>query len=178
MYEKIYLVLNQYFEKATLFKVLFNWSPMYKRSCGKIIHVSKDLHTVKIKIPLTYKNKNYVGSLFGGSLFAATDPIYMIQLMQILGKDYVVWDKASVIRFKKPAYTTAYAEFHFSSEEIKEIQQRVTLEKEVNFVKHLNITDLHQNVFTELEKTLYISSKAYYKQKLANKKAALVNNKV
>lgn len=171
------VALNKYFDKATLFRVLFNWSPMYKRSCGKIIHVSKDLHTVRIKIPLSYKNKNYVGSIFGGSLFAATDPIYMIQLMQILGKDYVVWDKASVIRFKKPAYCVAYADFHFSSDEIAEIQQRVSLEKEVNFTKYLKITDANQNVFTELEKTLYISSKAHYKQKLANKKAVKVNNK-
>ena len=178
MYEKLYVILNQYFEKDTLFKVLFNWSPMYKRSCGKIVRVSKDLHTVRIKIPLSYKNKNYMGSIFGGSLFAATDPIYMIQLMQILGKEYVVWDKASVIRFKKPAYSVAYADFHFTSDEIAEIQQRVISEKEVNFVKYLQITDSNQNVFTELEKTIYISSKAHYKQKLANKKAAVFSNKV
>jgi Domain of unknown function (DUF4442) len=170
MYEKVYSVLNRYFEAATLFKVLFNWSPMYRRSCGKIIHVSKDLHTVLVKIPLTYKNKNYVGSIFGGSLFAATDPIYMIQLMQILGKEYVVWDKASVIRFKKPAYTVAYADFCFTQDEIAEIQRRVITEKEVNFVKHLTITDGKQIIFSELEKTIYISSKAHYKQKLDRKK--------
>lgn len=173
MYEKVFIVLNKYFDKATLFRVLFNWSPMYKRSCGKITHVSEDLHLVKIKIPLTYKNKNYMGSIFGGSLFAATDPIYMIQLMQILGKDYVVWDKASVIRFKKPVYKAAYADFCFTADEIAEIQKRVVAEKEVNFIKYLQITDANQNVFTELEKTLYISSKAHYKQKLANKKEAV-----
>ena len=172
MYEKIFLVLNKFVEKSTLFKVLFNWSPMYRRSCGKIIYVSKDLHTVRIKIPLSYKNKNYVGSIFGGSLFAATDPIYMIQLMQILGKDYVVWDKASVIRFRKPAFSVAYADFHFTSDEIAEIQQRVAEENEVNYVKKLLITNANQEVFTELEKTIYISSKAHYKQKLQKKRAS------
>jgi len=103
MYETLFTFLNRYFKKATLFKVGFNLSPMYKRSCGKISFASEDLHVVKIKIPLSYKNKNYVGSIFGGSLFAATDPIYMIQLMQILGKDYVVWDKKTDIKFKRPA---------------------------------------------------------------------------
>ncbi|WP_235270985.1 PaaI family thioesterase [Flavobacterium sp. 316] len=88
--------------------MMFNISPMYRRSCGKIFFVSDDLHVVKIKIPLTYKNKNYVGSMFGGSLFSATDPIYMIQLMQILGKEYVVWDKSTEIRFKRPVYANAF----------------------------------------------------------------------
>jgi Domain of unknown function (DUF4442) len=171
MYEKIYLVLNRFVGKATLFKVLFNWSPMYRRSCGKIIQVSKDLHTVRIKIPLSYRNRNYVGSIFGGSLFAATDPIYMIQLMQILGKDYVVWDKASVIRFRKPVFSIAYADFVFTPDEIAEIQQRVAEENEVNYVKQLAVTDANQNVVTELEKTIYISSKAHYKQKLKNKQS-------
>jgi hypothetical protein len=171
MYDKIFVVLNQFVDKSTLFKVLFNWSPMYRRSCGKIIHVSKDLHTVRIKIPLSYKNKNYVGSIFGGSLFSATDPIYMIQLMQILGKDYVVWDKSSVIRFRKPAFSMAYADFHFTSDEIAEIQQKVAEENEVHYVKKLMITNANQEVFTELEKTIYISSKAHYKQKLQKKQS-------
>ena len=165
MYETLFTFLNRYFKKATLFKVGFNLSPMYKRSCGKIIFVSDDLHLVKIKIPLSYKNKNYVGSIFGGSLFAATDPIYMIQLMQILGKDYVVWDKKTDIKFKRPAYEHAYATFEFTTTEIKEILKKVQAENELDYTKTLHITDKCGTVFTELDKTLYIATKAYYKQK-------------
>ena len=33
-----------------------------------------------------------------GSLYAAVDPIYMIQLIYVLGEEYVVWDKAAEIR--------------------------------------------------------------------------------
>ena len=66
---------------------------MYRRSTGKVIKVSEDLLFVKIKIPISYKNRNFVGSIFGGSLFSATDPLFMIQLMNILGDNYVVWDK-------------------------------------------------------------------------------------
>ncbi|WP_339887042.1 DUF4442 domain-containing protein [uncultured Flavobacterium sp.] len=144
---------------------MFNLSPMYKRSCGKITFVSDDLLLVKIKIPLTYKNRNYVGSMFGGSLFSATDPIYMIQLMYVLGNDYVVWDKSSDIRFKKPAYENAYVTFEFSLEEIETIRKRVEVEQEVNYIKNLLITNREGVVFTELNKTLYISSKTHYKEK-------------
>ncbi|MBP6074039.1 MAG: DUF4442 domain-containing protein [Flavobacterium sp.] len=165
MYDKLFSFLNRFFDKATLFRVMFNISPMYRRSCGKIIFVSNDLHIVKIKIPLTYKNKNYVGSMFGGSLFSATDPIYMIQLMQILGKDYVVWDKATAIKFKKPVYTNAYALFEFTADEIVTIKSRVSQENEVNYTKKLFITDEKNIPFTELDKTIYISSKSFYKKK-------------
>ena len=170
MYDKLFTFLNRYFKKATIFKVLFNISPMYKRSCGKIIFASEDLHVVKIKIPLSYRNKNYVGSIFGGSLFAATDPIYMIQLMQILGKEYVVWDKKTEIRFKRPAYENAFATFEFTSSEIEEIKQKVQAENEIDYSKILHIIDKNGTIFTELDKTLYISTKTFYKQKRSLKK--------
>ena len=170
MYETLFTFLNQYFKKATLFKVGFNMSPMYKRSCGKIIFASEDLHVVKIKIPLSYKNKNYVGSMFGGSLFSATDPIYMIQLMQILGKEFVVWDKKTNIKFKRPAYENAFATFEFSTTEINEIIEKVQSENEMDYTKILHITDKNGTIFAELEKTLYISTKVYYKQKRSLKK--------
>lgn len=165
MYDKLFTFLNRYFKKATILKVGFNISPMYRRSCGKIIFASEDLHVVKIKIPLSYRNKNYVGSIFGGSLFAATDPIYMIQLMQILGKEYVVWDKKTDIRFKRPAYENAFATFEFTSVEIEEIKQKVQSENEIDYTKILHITDKNGTIFTELDKTLYISTKTYYKHK-------------
>lgn len=169
MYDKIYVFLNKFFKKSTLFKTMFNLSPMYKRSCGKIVFVSDDLLLVKIKIPLTYKNRNYVGSMFGGSLFSATDPIYMIQLMHVLGNDYVVWDKSSDIKFKKPVYEDAYVTFEFPLEEIETIRKRVEVEQEVNYIKNLLITNSEGVVFTELNKTLYISSKEHFKQKRKSK---------
>lgn len=170
MYDTLFTFFNRFFSKATLFRVMFNISPMYRRSCGKITFVSDNIHVVKIKIPLSYRNRNYVGSMFGGSLFSATDPIYMIQLMQILGKDYVVWDKSTEIKFKRPAYKSAFATFEFSLAEIEEIKVKVKAENEVNYTKKLFITDENNVVFTELDKTLYISSKEYYKKKKSSRK--------
>ncbi|WP_262501883.1 DUF4442 domain-containing protein [Reichenbachiella agariperforans] len=149
---------------------MFNLSPMYRRSTGRITTVSDDLLRVDIKIPLSYKNKNYVGTMFGGSLFSATDPIYMIQLMQILGNDYVVWDKASTIRFKRPVTRDAYAVFSFSQEEITAMKQAVLDHGETDIVKLLLITDKKEMVFSEVEKTIYVASKSYYKEKRNRKR--------
>jgi len=170
MYQKIVPFLQKFMSDAQIYKYGFNYSPMYKRTTAKIIAVSDDLNEVKIKIPISYKNKNYAGSIFGGSLFAATDPIYMIQLIQILGNNYVVWDKAASIKYKRPAKKTAYASFIFSKEEIETIKAKVTQKKEITVEKELTITDQDNTIFAEVFKTLYVADKQFYKEKLKQKR--------
>jgi hypothetical protein len=61
---------------------------------------------------LTRYNRNYVGTQFGGSLYSMVDPFYMLMLMENLGRDYIVWDKAASIDFISPGKGPVYAEFH------------------------------------------------------------------
>ncbi len=170
MYQKMAAFLERFFTKSQIYKYLFNLSPMYRNTTGRIVTVSEDLHYVKIKIPLNYQNQNYVGVMFGGSMFSATDPIYMIQLMEILGKDYVVWDKAATIRYKRPGKSTAYGEFILSKEEITSIKQRVSDEKEIDLIKRVNLVSEKGVVFAEIDKTLYIADRLFYKAKRGEKK--------
>jgi hypothetical protein len=172
----MYATLSSFFEKflkpKTIFKHGFNLSPMYRRSTGRIYFVSDDLLEVKIKIPLSYKNRNFVGTIFGGSLSSATDPIFMIQLMYILGKDYVVWDKGSTIKFRRPADQTAHAKFTFNGEEINQIKNDIAQNKEIDLIKKMAITNKDGSIkFAELNKTIYIADKEYYKEKRSSKKA-------
>ncbi len=163
--------VSKVIQKSTLFKYGLNLSPMYRRTTGKVIFISKDLMEVRIKIRLSYKNSNYVGTIFGGSLFAATDPFYMVQLINILGDDYVVWDKASTIKFKRPAKETVYASFVFSLEEIEKIKQDVAEKKEIDCIKILQITNKDQSkVIAEVSKTMYIADKTYFKEKRKRRK--------
>ncbi len=169
MYQKLTKILRRFFSDAQIYKYGFNWSPMYRRSTGKVIEVSDDLHYVKVKIPISFKNRNYVGSIFGGSLFSATDPIYMIQLLNILGEDYVVWDKAATINYKRPAREDAIAEFIFSKEEIEKIKKDVADNNEIDILKKLNIISKSGAVISELEKTIYVANKTFYKEKRKQK---------
>lgn len=166
MYKTIANIAKRFFTEAQIYKYGFNWSPMYRRTTAKIIEVSADLHFVKIKIPISWKNKNYVGSIFGGSMLSATDPIYMIQLINILGDNYVVWDKAATIRYRKPARTTIFCEFIFSKEEIETIKKDVANNGEIDVIKTPNILTKEGVVIAELNKTMYIANKAFYKAKL------------
>jgi len=73
LYQDFARIGSKYIGKPKLFKYGFNLSPMYRRSTARIIHVSSDLLEVRIRMPISYKNKNYVSSIFGGSMFAAVD---------------------------------------------------------------------------------------------------------
>ncbi|WP_299120205.1 DUF4442 domain-containing protein [uncultured Tenacibaculum sp.] len=155
---------------STIFKYGFNISPMYRRSTGKVLSVSDDLLSVQVKIPISYKNRNYVGSIFGGSLFSATDPVFMVQLINILEDSYVVWDKKAEIKFKRPAKENSYVDFTFTEEEIAEIKERVKEEKEIDLIKEIKITNKDAStVYAEVSKTIYIADKDYYKNKRKKK---------
>ncbi|WP_272148771.1 DUF4442 domain-containing protein [Tenacibaculum aiptasiae] len=170
MYAAISNILKKFFKKSTIFKYGFNISPMYRRSTGKVLSVSDDLLSVQVKIPISYKNRNYVGSIFGGSLFSATDPVFMVQLINILEDSYVVWDKKAEIKFKRPAKENSYVDFTFTEEEITEIKERVKKEKEIDLIKEIKITNKDAStVYAEVSKTIYIADKDYYKNKRKKK---------
>ncbi len=168
-YQKVADIGQRFIRKSTLFKYGFNWSPMYKRSTGKIQYVSDDLMDVRIKLPLSYKNRNYVNSIFGGSMFSAVDPIPMVQLINIIGKDYIVWDKSAAIKFRRPAREDAFAVFSYTKDEIDAIKSTLYSQDEMEIIKTTHLTNKDQTeIFCTIDKTIYIANKAFY---LAKKRA-------
>ncbi|MEX0288047.1 MAG: PaaI family thioesterase [Flavobacteriaceae bacterium] len=166
IYKKIAKVGPKFIARNALFKHGFNWSPMYRRSTGRVIEVSPDLTKVRVKIPISWKNKNYVNSIFGGSMFSAVDPIPMVQLLNLIGDSYVVWDKSAKIRFKKPAREHLYADFLYSEEELEEIRKEIAEKKETIITKKTSLTNKDGTIiFCEVSKDIYIADKAYYKSK-------------
>lgn len=166
IYQKLMPLGERFFKKKTLLKYGFNLSPMYRRSTAKIIDVSEDLLDIKIKLPISYKNKNYVNSIFGGSMFAAVDPIPMVQLINLIGEAYVVWDKSAEIIFKIPAREHLYAHFSYTTEELHAITTQVKKDKEIEIVKKTALTNRDgSKIYCKVNKTIYIADKTYYKQK-------------
>lgn len=171
IYQKMTKIGSKLIGWDKLFKYGFNLSPMYRRSTAKIISVSKDLFKITIKLPISYKNKNYVNSIFGGSMFSAIDPIPMVQLINILGDDYVVWDKSAEIFFKRPARENLYADFEFTSIEVNDIKSRIVQNSEIEIIRVTKLTDKNRDkVFCEVHKTIYIADKNFYKEKRKRRK--------
>ena len=92
-------------------------------------------------------------------MYGAIDPIYMIMLMKLLGPEYIVWDKAATIQFKKPGQKTLYARFVIRKEELEDVHKRLSTEPSINRTYQVDLTDSDGEVYASFEKTLYMRRK-------------------
>src|SRR5437763_12581448 len=97
--------------RTRLLRWKINLFPAYRGSGARVTYIASDFREVRVRLPLSWRTRNVVGTIFGGSMYGAVDPVYMIMLMRLLGRDFIVWDKAAGIRFRKPGRATLYATF-------------------------------------------------------------------
>jgi acyl-coenzyme A thioesterase PaaI-like protein len=145
--------------RSKSFRWGFNFFPAYRGTGGRVIYIADDWHEVRVKLPLNWRTRNYVGTIYGGSIYGAIDPIYMLMLVRILGDDYVVWDKAAKIRFRKPGRATLFADFRLDPDEVRKIKQVADTVRSIDRIYHVELKDGDGVVHAEVEKTLYISKK-------------------
>lgn len=154
------------------FRTGMNWYPMFFGTGGKILFWSGDSREVHLRLRRNVWTYNYVGTIFGGSMFAASDPFYMLMLFRILGRDYVVWDKAASIRFRKPGRTTLYARFLLTDELIDGIRADVAANGQTERVLPLEWVDAEGVVHAQIERTVYVADKAHYERKKQDRQSS------
>ncbi len=112
-----------------------------------------------VELKQTWFNRNAVGTHFGGSLYAMCDPFYMLILMEQLGADYVVWDKAATIQFIRPGRGTMHADFHIPQESLQDIRARADRGEKIEPVFPVDVLDSNNQVVARVEKRLYVRRK-------------------
>ncbi len=125
----------------------------------RIQRIAPDMKAVDVEMKLRFWNANYVGTHFGGSLFAMTDPFYMLMVMANLGRDYTVWDKAATIRYRKPGRGTVRAEFRLSDSRIDDIREKLKMLPKYEPVFLVEVKDEAGVVIAEAEKMLHVRKK-------------------
>lgn len=145
--------------KASTLKFLFNIYPPLLFSGIKVKRISSDFKEIDVQLKLSWYNRNYVKTMFGGSLFSMTDPFYMVMLMNILGKDFVVWDKSACIDFIKPGKGKVFAKFRIDDETLKKI-----IENSKNLEKYypefvVDIINENNETIARVKKILYVKKK-------------------
>ena len=138
---------------------LFNLWPPFRGMGIHVRELSPDFTHAVVELRMRLLNRNYVGSHFGGSLFAMADPWFMILMMKRLGDDYVVWDKAGAVRFLKPARGTVTARFELPEERVAEARARTAGGAKHEPVFKAAIVDAQGVTVAEVEKTLHIRRK-------------------
>jgi hypothetical protein len=125
----------------------------------RVKYIAPDMKAVAVEMKLRFWNANYVGTHFGGSLFAMTDAFYMLMLMANLGHDYMVWDKAASIRYRKPGKGTVRAEFRLSDGQIEDIREKLKTLPKYEPVLSVEVKDQVGVVIAEVEKVLHVRKK-------------------
>jgi acyl-coenzyme A thioesterase PaaI-like protein len=138
----------------------FNWFPAYRGTGARITYIADDWSEVRIRLPLTWRTRNYVGTLFGGSMYGALDPIYMVMLIRLLGPAYQVWDKAATIQFRRPGRSTLYATFRVDASLLAAIRESVAHEGKTERTFIVDLIGAAGEVHARCEKLLSIRQRA------------------
>ena len=138
---------------------LINIWPPYLGAGIRVGKFSDDHTSVDVKLKMYPWNKNYVRTHFGGSIYAMTDPFYMLILMKNLGRDYIVWDKEATVRFKKPGKGTLTAHFNIPKEQIEAIREEADNNYKAEPKFTVEVKDENGDVVAEVDKVVYVRRK-------------------
>jgi acyl-coenzyme A thioesterase PaaI-like protein len=134
----------------------FNLFPAYFGTGARIVYIASDWREVRVELPLSIRTRNYVGTIFGGSMYGAVDPVYMIMLMKNLGPGYFVFDKAAAIRYLRPGRSTLTATFRIDAAELDGIDSALATAPSVDRTYAVDLVDQEGATCAHVEKTIYV----------------------
>jgi hypothetical protein len=144
---------------ANLLRRGMNLWPPFLGAGITVEKISKDFRHAKVRLKHGLLNRNIVGVHFGGSLFAMTDPFFMMMVSHNIGKGYIVWDQAAKIDFLKPGKGPVHASFELTQEQIDDIIRAAESGDKVLKEFVADVQDQQEDVVARITKTLYIRKK-------------------
>ncbi|HEX2066522.1 MAG TPA: DUF4442 domain-containing protein, partial [Candidatus Thermoplasmatota archaeon] len=139
-----------------LFRHFINLYPCFRGTGGRVTHIAPDWSEMRVRLRLNWRTRNYVGTLFGGSLYAALDPHFMFMLMHRLGPAYLVWDKAASIRFRRPGRSALTAVCRMPDEEVAEVRRLLETQPKVDRTYTVDLVDAAGVVHASVEKVVNV----------------------
>jgi len=119
----------------------------------------KDFRGVDVKINHSILNRNYNRSIFGGTIFAATDPFYAILFEQILkrkGYKTVTWLKSAEIEYTKPARNDLFFTITIENNEILAAETKLNSEGKYITEFTLDVFDRKGQLCAKVKNEIYI----------------------
>lgn len=145
---------------ARTWRYLMRLWPPFLFSRIRIDALSDDFTYVKVSAPLGIFSRNYNGTMFGGTMFAMTDPFWMVMVHKQLGDDYVVWDKIGEIDYRSPGRTRVHAEFHLNSATVAHLIERAGGGDKVLHWFETDVVDANGTTVAHVRKQVYIRKRA------------------
>lgn len=146
-------------------RLLANCAPAYWATGARVVYIARDFREVHIRLPLTWRTRNHLNMIWGGSLYGALDPVYGVMLHKLLGPDFLVVDKAATIAFKRPGRTCLYARFVLDAQEIEAIHDALRTHHTTDRHYRVELCDREGVVHVICHKTVHV-------RKLASERTA------
>jgi len=137
-----------------------NWWPPFAGAGIRVTRIAPDWSYVRVELRLKPLNRNALGTHFGGSLFAMTDPFYALMLMHRLGRDHVVWDQAATIDFLKPGRGVVWAEFRLDPALVERLRQEAASGAKLRPEFVVEVRNSAGDTVARVRKQLYVRRKA------------------
>ncbi|MFG2820236.1 DUF4442 domain-containing protein [Kitasatospora sp. NPDC048365] len=136
-----------------------NFWPPFLFAGIRVLSVGEGYRSARVRLRLGRLNRNWVGTHFGGSIFAMTDPFWMLLVMQNLGPGYVVWDSAGEIDFVSPGRGDIFADFELTDDRLAEIRELTADGKKALVWFHTEVLAADGTVVARVRKQIYVRQK-------------------
>lgn len=137
-------------------KLRFNLYPPYLFSRTRCVYVAPDYRHARLQLTLSWLTRNLNGSLFGGSLYAMTDPVHAVLLAQLLPGEHVVWAKSAHIEFLRPGRGTVSADYRIGDTDLAAITTDLAAQGRAERTFLVEIVDAAGEVVARTEVTVYV----------------------
>jgi acyl-coenzyme A thioesterase PaaI-like protein len=136
--------------------LFYTYYPAYFSTGARVEYVAPGHREIRIELPLNWRSRNVHGTLFGGSIYGAVDPIYVIMLTERLGEEYEVWVKSASIDFHEPGRSTLYATVRLDDEELRSIERELEERPSVDRTYTIDVVDDDGASHATVEETVHI----------------------
>ena len=127
--------------KIKLLRWRMNWYPAFRNTGARIIYISEDLLETRVRLPLCRATRNIHGTIYGGAMYAAVDPLHAVMMAAHLGPDYHVWMKSAKIEFRRPGSGDLYAHARLLPQDIEAVRAALLQEDKVDRDFALSLAD-------------------------------------
>ena len=142
--------------KIKLLRWRFNRYPAYRQSGARVVRIAEDFREITVRLPLNRTTKNLHGTIYGGAMYAAIDPLHAVIIATHLGPDYHVWMKSAQIDFRRPGRLDLYAHAKVSQRELDEIREALRHTAKLDRVFTLNLADEAGEIAAHFTLTVHI----------------------
>jgi acyl-coenzyme A thioesterase PaaI-like protein len=133
---------------------LWNLWPPFVGAGIRLGGIRSDLMGLEVRLKARPWTRNPMGTQFGGSIFAMTDPFFVGIFRLHLGRDIVVWDKAASIRFKRPSRAELRAVFEITPSQLDEVREQLNVRDRLDWTTAIEVVDARGTLVAIVDKTI------------------------